>query len=260
MCILFFNNKIKLDKLTDIMSSKINKNIKMDTKISIPEEFVGLVYYKDIFLFTLDSGEYKLDKKEFDKVISKNLRRNKNKKKPNFNFNVHYVTKKELSISYDFKAITSFKQKDKYKITCYYSITNPKLFANELLITWYKTTNTRTIAYINSWFKEFSEYFVRKFDKSRLSDNMFLKEFANKFFKKYGVTIHSISISNNKSNFFETVPTQQKQITNQTIASKIKTLNPSDRYCHKCQAKVVQCSAFCVRCGEKINTNEIKFN
>lgn len=261
MCILFFNSKIKLDKLTDIMTTKVNKNIKLDTKISVPNGYIALVYYKDHYLYTLETGEYKLDIKQFEKLINKNSKRNKKKKKPTLNFNLHYITKKELNISFDFKAITSIKEKSKYSLNACYTISNPKVFAKELLITWYKTTNSRTISYIHSWFKDLSEYILRKYTKLTLSNNENLKEFSNKYFKKYGITLNSINLSSNKTIFFEPINTQkieEKQSIDNTFNTAPKKSN--DTYCPKCQAKLIQGSVFCVRCGQKINVRDYHLN
>lgn len=254
MCILFFNNKIKLDKLTDVMSSKINKNVKPDTKIIIPENFIGLIYYKDCYLNSLQSGEYKLNESNFPKVIKKNERRNRKRKKENYNFNIHFINTNTLSISFEFKAITSFKQKSKYFLTATYSISNPKTFANELLITWYKTTNNRTLSYIKSWFKDFSSYLIKKLDASHISNDEYLKDFSNKFFKKYGIYINSISLNTNKSNFFTTNSSTQKQeIQEQSYITHIQEKPTTNEiFCPKCQAKIINGSKFCVRCGEKI--------
>jgi len=266
MCILLFNNKIKLDKLTDVMSTKVNKNVKLDTKISIPEGYVGLIYYKDHYLYTIESGEYKLNNKNFEKLIIKNERRNKKSKRKNYNFNLHFINTKELNISFEFKVITSFKQKSKYLLTSTYAITNPKAFASELLTTWYKTTNNRTNSYITSWFKELADIILRKFDKTSISNNDFLKEYANKFFKKYGVTVNSISLSTDNSSFF-TPRTTTKEELKDNIDTPI--IQPNDNtvyfnndiikqrynYCHKCQAKIIDGSVFCLKCGERITNN-----
>ena len=257
MCSLFFKNKIMLDNLTDIMSTRINKNIKLDTKIFIPDDFVGLVYYKDCFLFSLESGEYKLDKKTFEKVIEKNKKRNRNIKKPTYNFNLHYVSTKDLNISMQFNAVMSFKDKSKYNLIANYSISNPLVFSKELLTTWYKTTNKRTISYIHSWFKEFSEYLVKKYDKTQLNNTENLTNFANKFFKKYGITINTIKVSNNKSSFFEPLNTQPKseKIETNNISFNSFQQNSNEHYCPRCQAKLIQGSIYCVRCGEKLKNS-----
>lgn len=258
MCIIFFNKKIKLDKLTDIMSTKVVKNIKMDTKISIPNDFVALIYYKDCYLFSLDSGEYKFDKNTFGKVIEKNKRRNRNIKKPTFNFNLHFISTKDFNINMQFKAINSFKDKNKYSLSANYSILNPLAFSKEILITWYKTTNNRTLSYIKDWFKEFSEYLVRKYDKVNLNNSQMLLTFSNRFFKKLGISINNIRVSSNKSTFFEPINTP---ITNEKVENNNVSFNSqsnNEKYCPKCQAKLIQGSAYCVRCGHSLQ-NQISF-
>lgn len=260
MCIILFNKKIKLNQLDDVMSTKVNKNIKGETKISIPDNFVALVYYKDCYLFSLNTGEYKLESDDFKKVIKRNERKNRKRKKSLYSFNIHYINITSQSLVLEFKSITSFKNKKKYYLNASYYISNPKSFANELLITWYKTTNNRTIAYINSWFKEFFENAFRKRDKISFSNNELLREYANKYFKKFGITIQSISISPEQTKTFTTEqPNVIKEVNLNQENYTINKVEPKSYYCNKCQAKIISNSAFCVRCGEKININNITF-
>lgn len=254
MCILF-KKKIKLEKNTDIMSSKINKNIKEDTKIIIPENYVGIFYYKDKFLFSLNTGEYKLTDPALNKILDKNLKRNKKNKKPNYNFNVHFVNIKELNFNMELKALTSLKEKAQYSFSANYTINNPEKFATELLTTWYKTTNKRTINYINNWFKEFCNLALKKHHKQALN-NAFLTDKANSYFKKYGIKINQATLTNASSNFFAV----QENIVNNKLTNKNEQQINIGKFCPHCQYKILDGAEFCLNCGKKLKENNLLNN
>lgn len=248
----FKSKKINLQNLNDTMSSVVNKKIKFDTKIEIPQNFVGLFYYKDKYIMSLNSGEYKFQGDLFYKLVEKNRKHNQDlNKQPKFDFNLHYVSTNNQNIKITMKKFVGFSKRITYSLNANYNIFDSKTFASHILLTWYKTTNDRTLSIINCWFKEFLEYCNSK----KYKINGSLEENANKYFKKYGIIINNIKInSDNKieNNFFnnsadpptsETIFQQQLQNTNLNISVD------HDRYCPNCQSKLIEGSLFCHKCG-----------
>lgn len=257
MCIFFKNKKIELVNSQDIMTTLVNKNIKLDTKISIPNNFIGLIYYGDKYLFSLPANEYKFQGDRFYKVIEKNARRNKKIKKPTYNFNLHYVNVSTQKIETTLNTATIFKEVETYTTCAVYKISNPQLFAKEILATWYKTTNKRTQKIIMQMFKDFSIKFLRRKLKKNSQLTEQLSDSANKYFKQYGIDICSIEIKNinlPQSNFFtqaeQDAPLMQKSF---TPDNNIK--NDSATYCPNCQSKIIEGADFCHKCGYRFTKN-----
>lgn len=274
MCFWWTNNKIKLNNNLDIMSTIVNKNVKLDTKISVPNNFVGLVYYNDRYLFTLQEGEYKFQGDTFYKVVEKNARRNKNIKKPSYIFNLHYVNISRQKIETSINIQVAFKHKECFVLSCIYEINSPTKFADEILTTWYKTTNKRTEKIVKELFGEFCFEFLRKRLKKNIDLNSQLKVTAQKHFKNYGINICEINLTKYNENgkvvnFFEDnsnshVPyinpnsnNNSNQIeSNETRPSipslqqdGFSTLTTVKKYCPNCQAERIEDADFCHKCG-----------
>ncbi|MBQ8430949.1 MAG: zinc ribbon domain-containing protein [Clostridia bacterium] len=253
----FKSKKINLKNLNDIMSSTIHKNIKFDTKIEIPENFIGLFYYKDKFILSLNSGEYKFQGDLFYKIVEKNRKHNQDpNKQPKFNFNLHYISLQNQEIEFSIKKFVSFSKRLEYTIKANYRICENKNFANEILLTWFKTTNERTLSYINNWFKDFLDYYLSK--KYKAEGNV--EETANKYFKKYGIIINKIEIKSNnniENNFFNhTIDNSQcEQLPTQQINYKKLDVSSSEHFCSNCQCKLIEGSIFCHKCGYFNNKN-----
>lgn len=250
MCIFKFNNKIKLNSLTDIMTTSVNKAIKLDTKISIPENFVGLIYYSDKYLFSLPTGDYKFQVDTFNKVIKSNKKKFKENEKPSYNFLLHYINLSRQIIELDFSAIASFKQKVNYHLKAVYEITNPQEFASEMLITWYKTTNKRTYRILRGWFKEFAiENFRKKLKQNQNVENQILDN-ANKYFKRYGINICDIKIAKSgETIMLEEILPADKNPSVYPETKPISDVQIQERFCPNCQSKVYQNADYCHACG-----------
>ena len=252
------------------MSTVVNKNVKLDTKIDVPNNFVGLVYYTDRYLFTLQAGEYKFQGDTFYKVVEKNAKRNKDIKKPTYNFNLHYVNISRQKIETSIYIQATFKQKECYVLSCVYEIDSPTKFADEILTTWYKTTNKRTEKLVKEMFGEFCFEFLRKRLKKNLDIYSQLKESADKHFKNFGIKICEISLqkhNENNSNFFDNFAqnttnsnTQNSRENNlsEDISNDASTFNQltslptsekAKQYCPNCQAKKIEGADFCHKCG-----------
>ena len=281
MCFWWTNNKIKLNNNLDIMSTVVNKNVKLDTKIDVPTNFVGLIYYNDKYLFTLQSGEYKFQGDTFYKVVEKNERRNRNIKKPSFNFNIHYINISRQKIETSIYIQVAFKQKECYVMSCIYEIDNPTKFADEILATWYKTTNKRTEKLIKELFGEFCFEFLRKRLKKNIDISSQLQETASKHFKSFGIKICEIQLrkhsENNTANFFDITDNQNDinsanhknfynnsnnqsygnaDTFNQSLTFPQKQNNTinnqtNKKYCPNCQAEQIIDADYCSRCGYK---------
>lgn len=264
MCFLIFNKKIKLNNTTDIMSSIVNKNVKLETVINIPNDYVGLIFYRDKYIITLPAGNHKLQGDTFFELFEKNKRKNKNAKTPTYNFNIHYISTSRHNIEFTFTHLSSFKQKEEYFFTTLYEIENPRAFAKELLTTWYKTTNNRTLSYIKSWFKDFCYYVMeKKFDNDK-SFHLQLLTLANKYFKKYGLNIIDIKLKINSENqvkesFKEVNKEENLNSPKLYINSPQNLIDKSEKYCSNCQSRINLGSDFCSNCGYKL-TNLISFN
>lgn len=281
MCFWWTNNKIKLNNNLDIMSTIVNKNVKLDTKIDVPTNFVGLIYYNDRYLFTLQAGEYKFQGDTFYKVVEKNERRNKNVKKPSFNFNIHYVNISRQKIETSINIQVAFKQKECFVMSCIYEIDNPTKFADEILTTWYKTTNKRTEKLVKELFGEFCFEFLRKRLKKNVDISSQLQETASKHFKSFGIKVCEIHLQkysdSNASNFFGDTKNQNdindtasknyfnnSDNQNNNYTSDPSSLpynfvpnqndvgnNRSKKYCPNCQAEKIEGADFCHKCGYK---------
>lgn len=221
MCIFKFNKLVKVNSNQDIMSSLINKNMKLDTTIDVEYNFIGLVYFRDKFILTLPTGSYKLTDGIFHDIISKNEHKNRNNKKKLIDFNIHYINIAPQTIETQFSMLASFKHKTNYSLKAEYVISSPKIFAKELLTTWYRTTSNRTNRYIKSWFKDFSIYVARKKFKSKLNFDTQLKGYATRYFKKYGITIQEISLTNLENNTI-------KVMNNENSSTSINENNSND--------------------------------
>jgi len=273
----FLNNKIKIANNTDIMSSTIITNAKLDTKIEIPEGFIGLIYYREKHLFSLPEGSYNLKDENFLLVRDKNAMHNRKKKKQLYNFIIHFVTTNDSDIEISCNRLTDYKQKSNYILKSNFSINNPKAFASILLTNWYKTNNKRTNSYVTNFFKEFFDYILkRKIYKS----NEDLKLVANKYFKKYGVNINRISLNILNANTFIPQPLNEIEDANAPLIQQTPTeiieqkplifsenkqlvfntpkLENKDRFCPKCQSKQIDGSPYCHICGTKNNNNLLK--
>ena len=273
MCI-FFKNKIKIANNTDIMSSTIIKNAKLDSKIEIPEGFIGLIYYYEKHLFSLPEGSYKLNDENFLLVRDKNAKRNQKKKNQNFNFNIHYVTTNDSDIEISCKKQTKLSPKQTYILRANFSISNSSTFASTLLANWYKTNNARTNKYVTIFFQEFFEYILRK-NLTTNCDQLY--NTANKYFKKYGIKINCISLSNeNNNSFFNqslnnlvdannsnlpynqninngTSPQNTLQNNAKQLDFNLPKIENKVKYCPKCQSKQIEGSPYCHICGATIN-------
>lgn len=250
MCIFRFNNKIKLNSLTDIMTTSVNKGVKLDTKISIPENFIGLFYYSDKYLFSLPSGDYKFQVDTFYKVIKSNKKKFKANEKPSYNFLLHYINLSRQIIELDFTSLASFKQKVNCHLKAVYEITNPQEFASEMLVTWYKTTNKRTFRILRGWFKEFAiENFRKKLKQNQNVESQILDN-ANKYFKRYGISICDIKIakSGETVRLEETIPIENHQI-EYSEKKPIMDMQIRERFCPNCQSKTHQNADYCHVCG-----------
>ena len=254
MCFLFFKKKVKLDNPQDLMSTVVNKNIKLDTKIVIPSNFVGLIYYSDKYLFSLKQGEYKFQGDLFYKVVEKNRKRNKDNDKPTYNFNLHFVNLSRQNIELSLKYFISFKQKENINLKAVYEIEKPELFAKEILLTWYKTHNKRTLKIVTDLFKEFCYKAVKKKLSSKTDYNSQLTQLAQKYFSQYGIKICQISFNkqaNNTNNFFNTM---EQVNTTPEPKHEIVNTNPelfkiNKNYCPNCQSEMIDGADFCHKCG-----------
>lgn len=268
MCIFRFNNKIKLETLDDIMSTSINKGVKLGTKITIPQNFIGLFYYSDKYLFSLPSGEYNFQLDTFNKVIKSNRKKFNKNEKPSYDFLIHYTNLSRQKIDLDFFVTSNFKQKIKYNLKAVYEISSPQEFASEMLITWYKTTSKRTLKILNSWFKNFAiENFRKKIKQDKNLNNQILEN-ANKYFKNYGITICDIKLTKTQENLTieENIPTTQNREEKVFINNNSQAKNspnypqPKKLFCPNCQSKVYQNSDYCHICGYRfIKTFSDKF-
>lgn len=269
MCILFFNNKVKLNSVKDVMSTSVNKDVKLDTKISVPENFVGLIYYSDKFLFSLPSGDYKFQIDTFNKVIKRNHKKSIDGKHAGYDFNIHYINTSRQLIELDFKAITIFGQKITYHLKSVYEIESPQTFANEILLTCYKTTNKRTLRYIREWFKDFAHDNFRK--KINPGQDVYdqINEKANKYFKRYGIKICDMQIFKTNPNLTieenlkyanNTNLTQNNENSDNRINSVENFSKQDDKYCPNCQSKIYPNSDYCHICGYKFTKEFIYKN
>jgi len=254
-----FKKNIEITNNNEIMTSLINKNVKPETKIVVPENYAGLVYFRDYYQFTLFAGEYTIHKDTFYQIVQKNEKKNRNRKKPRFDFNIHYISKANLPMEFTLKKKSSFKQKQEFNIKAVYKIEDEKKFAKEILATCYYTNSRRTFNIVYEWFLDFANKLLNK----KLTNNFEskLKEYADKYFKKYGLNIVEISMNGlkSKNSFFDY--SQQSNLENQTLITN-KTQNPnfttniqennSSKYCPNCQSKVIENSPFCVHCGKKL--------
>ncbi len=252
MCFWWYNKKIELSDSSDIMTTAVNKNVKLDTMIDVPNNFVGLVYYSDKYLFTLHSGEHKFQGDTFYKVVEKNARRNKQYKKPLYNFNIHYINMSRQKIDTSIFVKATFKQKEQYNLSAVYEIQDAKKFADEILLTWYKTTNKRTLRIVNSLFAEFAYSFLRK----KLKDDKPLSEqlhtFAEKHFKPYGIAICEISLTKlgeNVSMFFDTTTPFIDNQSKPVEPNNLPQIEPAKKYCPNCQSAIIDGADFCHKCG-----------
>ena len=265
-----FNKKIKIKSNNEIMTSLINKNVKLETKIEIPENYVGLVYFRDYYQFTLPSGTHTMHKDTFYKIVQKNERKNRKSKKPKFDFNIHYITESDLDIEISFKRKNENNEKVVYTLNMKYKIDNALKFAKEILTTSYHTTSQRTLNIIHEWVDEFCNHiFNKRLSIQELSNK--LKSYADKYFKHYGLNVIEIKLTgDNKVRLYDNITgdistplfPNQESISNSTqqeipnsIQSQLTFNTPIDnsKYCPRCQAKLLENAFYCLRCGHKIN-------
>lgn len=256
MCFWWSNKKIQLDNSSVIMTTAVNKNVKLDTMIDVPNNFVGLVYYSDRYLFTLHSGEHKFQGDTFYKVVEKNKRRNKNYKKPLYNFNIHYINMSRQKIDTSIFVKATFKQKEQYNLSAVYEIDDAKKFADEILLTWYKTTDKRTAKIVKSLFDEFAFNFLRKRLKEGKSMDEQLLSFAEKYFRSYGIAIREISLTKSgemSSAFFDTTTPyiENSPTSNFDTPTTTPQIDLPQKYCPNCQSAVIEGADFCHKCGYK---------
>lgn len=259
MCIFKFNKSIKPTDTKDIMTSVVNKRLKLDTKIVVPENFVGLIFYREKYLQTLQSGEYKLQGDIFSKVFEKNLKRNKKSKKPLFDFIIHYVNTSRQKFQVECKKILAFKQVRTYNLNCVYEIENPRQFASHLLVSWFKTTNARTLKYIDGWFHEFMAKILSKKMNNLSELNSKVFDMGVQYFKKYGINIVSMNLTSDGN---APIGEEKIKIYSEDISFNSEPKIPAkkeaesdsfERFCPRCQSAIKLDVDFCPYCGYGLN-------
>lgn len=271
-----FNKKIKLKNTDEIMTTLINKNVKLETKIEIPDNYVGLVYYHDYFQFSLPAGTHTMHKDSFYQIVKKNEKKNKASKKPTFNFNIHYVSLNDMEMEIAYQKKNKSRQKVNCVLAIKFKIDQAETFAKEILATSYRTTTDRTSRYLHDWFKQFAS----KVNFKNITDKQKLIQSATKFFKNYGISILDVSLKTDAINRLYSDNSNDNSHENMEIASfsssnNTSSLNDSQnnmlpnnsnngslpqnvvqqnvRFCPRCQSKLLDGSTYCLRCGFKVN-------
>lgn len=248
----------------------INKGIKLGTKLTIPDNVVCFVCYKDKTYCTLDSGTYTIDEKMLSSLISRQVKNGKCKK---LKMDLFFVNKKRFIIytSYSDKIpVSKSIQKLYFNVKTDISISDARAFSNYIL------SDTATINATQSidLFRDYIEMFSRKFFLKITLDELSLtneikcnfKTKLEKYLNKLGVTLQNsdISITSNKVekmslffnyNHIETKIDKDTNTINEIKVDQTEKKNYTENnsnYCPNCNIRLIQGTRYCHRCGYEI--------
>lgn len=268
----WFKNKHSLipDDIDEGIVSSNFCEVKLNSKIILPENVVCFVTYKDKLYLTLSTGEYEFNTATIPEIYKKQA---KNEKLKKLLLDLFFVNLKEFN--YDFSLNEKIKiNRDeahlKFDILSKYKVKNPneifKYIQNEFEIPTSKDSND-CIDYL---IKDITEKQINKtkFTEPTLSITQAeaISEKVKKEFLKIGIEITSfyISLTNKPSeNPIEKniempkVEEQPKEIINTTftlpidqIEKKAYTEETTQKTCPNCGIKLIPNAMFCHRCGK----------
>lgn len=179
----WFKTKVELKNNKSIMSSFHNrKGIKLGSEIIIPQDFEGLIFYKEKHYNTLSCGKYKMDKSTFPEIIEK---QQKAKSKLKYVKCVcHYISISSQKIEIRYK---------KQNFTIEFKISNPLSFTNLALLYTYKVDDDYIFTTLYDVFKELLIYVKGDY-----------KQIKSSSLEKFGISIISFLPSNQKLSIFNT--------------------------------------------------------
>ena len=274
----WFKSKVNVlpNDIEKALMSSVFVEIKLGSKIVVPNNVVCFVSYKDKIYLTLKEGTYSLDENNINALIIKQ-KRNKSKIKTikldlffvnksvfneNSSFTINYpINKQKTKVRFEYLLSLNIEDENKFKT----------LILSELALPDANSSKKVLFGYVDEFIYNF---FLRKNLTSvnlpfEMSDN--LKTKLTKFLLKLGVKLNKFELklypANSKINknklFFETLEANTNDSSNQKsnsvqVDNLTKTLDRadssnynSDSFCPNCKIKRIKNSQFCHKCGYK---------
>ena len=270
------NNLVPGDANKSFLTSNFTK-VKVGDKITIPENFVCFVCYRDKTYAELKSGTYSLDESLLPNLYNKQKKKRKKIKKLDLDFFFVNLSEKTFNVSYVDKIPVKRKTtKLNFEIEATLNVCDAKGFNKYMCAEFYQPVALTTNNYVEDLLQELvKKYFL----KVRLEDycvpqNIIesTNETLKKSLAKIGLNLKQfkLSTSNKKdanSKKFTFATKSNTEINNENLSNKQeKLLNNVDQteklnynsneptqqnnnICSSCGAKIIKGSIFCPRCG-----------
>lgn len=242
-----FKQKVEIKSNIKFMQSVQNKSIKVGSSITVPENFLCLIYHNSKFYNCLEAGSYQLDEDLCPKLF-KNQRRNGKLKK--LSLICHYINIAPSSFTFKYK---------KNEITVDFEIISPRNFAEFILLYSYKTDDI----YAQECVKDCLVSYIKLLDNSNL-------QILNNALEIYGIKLSGVSFLSSATSIkqntdLDLLPTQQNKsyptsnlgsntstLSNQNSNLPTGTTNGNITVCPNCKTQFKFSTTFCVRCGYKL--------
>lgn len=273
------NNLVPNDINDGLMTSNFC-TIKIGSKIKIPDNVVGFVYFKDKMYLEMNSGEHILNEESLINLYKKQLGKKKSIKKLNLDLFFVNLSRFEHNLNYKDKIPVNHKTtKLTFDVKITSNVTDAKSFLDTILITTANVNSRIADEIYLSYIEEFLRNYFLKVElddfalPEEMKSNIFNK--LSKFLNKMGVSLHKLEInlsentkldknSSNKSSFFdfyrEVKPkneekqentVDQKEKLNYTLNSR-ETQSAINEEKPEEKADKKESVAYCPRCQNKL--------
>lgn len=274
---------IPTDLKKGLMSSTFC-TIKLNEKLTIPENTVCLVCYKDKVYNELKSGTFTLSKELLLDIYEKQAKRNRKLKKLKLDLYFANTNTFEYKFNYVDKIPLNNKlTKLIFDISFSVKIENVKTFYKFVVSDWASADAFHTE---ESLFDYIEEYLRKLYLKQKLTsthiENDKLENLKNKLTKhleKIGLNLINFNLklspktqimveSHEKSNFFDPIEQETLKKSNEITENSIDQTenlvytnneinntkqNQLENICPNCKSKIIVGSIYCHRCGHKFN-------
>ncbi len=243
----FFKKKVELKNTNVLMDSVCHsKGLKVDSEITVPNNFECLIYYNSKYYTTLQSGKHKINATLLPNLFEKQSKKFKKHKKISLIAHFINTSKQKLKISYKKQVfVTEFQ------------ISNTINFAEWILLYTYQTDNTYTYSCVKDLLCELLARFSTVEQINKISTHFGVEL---KYLEKEN-TKSSIFNENNTTSIFD-APKQQSSTLEYVDNSTPSTFDipqpqpiskNSNKICPNCKSVIKFTTLYCLNCGFKLN-------
>jgi len=264
-----FKNKLNYLVPSDISKGLVSSNfvtIKIGDKITIFDDIVCFVTYKDRFFYEFTAGTYILSKETLLDLYDRQRKGQKNLKKLKIDFFFVNTRAFDFPLSYADKVIYHDRlTKLLFEANINLSVTDAKKFCTAICHEVYSTTalhsNDLVLSYIEN---DIRTYFLRKrLDSLDLGNNIIcdIRDKISKSLTKIGISLNQFSLriaeksdgnvqrkkffssSHKNTNLTQEIENKFDQ------TQKTEYTNHQETLCPQCKSKLIKGSLYCHRCG-----------